>query len=138
MCNFFYTFLFISLTPLKKSKTHRHRGHILQHAVEATRFKKEDIAAKAGYTRSSYYKHIQDPDLPFHILTSYGKALKIDFTDDLPEMPKYVIEEQDTVYTQGMTIGDLHKQIEYWKDKYIELLEKYNKLIEEKRGSKEV
>jgi hypothetical protein len=28
----------------------------------------------------------------------------------------------------------LQKQIEYWKDKYIELLEKYNKLIEERRG----
>jgi hypothetical protein len=134
LCNFFYTIVFISLTPLKKSKTHIHRGHILKDAVEATRFKKEEIAAKAGYTRSSYYKHIQDAELPYHILASYGKALKIDFTDELPEMPKYIIEEQDTVYTQGMTIGDLQKQIEYWKDKYIELLEKYNKLIEEKRS----
>jgi len=131
---FFYTVVFISLTPLKKSKAYIHRGHILKDAVEATRFKKGDIAAKAGYTRSSYYKHILDAELPYHILAAYGKALKIDFTDELPEMPKYLIEEKDTLYTKGMTIEDLLKQVEYWKDKYIELLEKYNRLIEEKRG----
>jgi hypothetical protein len=126
--------VFISLTPLKKSKAYIHRGHILKNAAEATRFKKEDVAAKAGYTRSSYYKHIQDAELPYHILASYGKALKFDFTDELPEMPKYLIEETDTLYDKGMTIEDLLKQIEYWKDKYIDLLEKYNRLIEEKRG----
>jgi len=133
-CYFFYTVLCLSLTPLKKGKTHIHRGQILKDAVEATRLNKEDVAAKAGYTRSSYYKHIQDPELPYHILAAYGRAMRHDFTDELPEMPKYIVEEPESGYTKGMTIDDLLKQIDYWKDKYIELLEKYNRLIEERRS----
>ena len=71
--------------------------------MAAWRYGEENYAsfalAKAGYTRSSYYKHIRDPDLPYHILAGYGKAIEHDFTEELPEMPQYMIEEPDARYT---------------------------------------
>jgi hypothetical protein len=117
---------------MKIKNAYIHRGHVLRDAVEATGLNKEIVADKAGYTRSSYYKHIQDPDLAYHILVAYGKAIKHDFTVELHGMPKYIVEDPPAEYEKGMSIEYALKQIHYWKDKYLELLEKYNQLIEEK------
>jgi hypothetical protein len=127
--------VFISLTPLKR-KLHIHRGQILQTAVDATRLKKEDVAEKAGYSRASYYKHVQEPELDYHILAAYGKALKYDFTEELPEMPKYVLSEPDESYGKALSLDEALRQRDHWRDKYLELLEKYNGLIEQRMKGK--
>lgn len=118
---------------MKKRTTSLHRGQLLEEAVKATRLKKEDVAAKAGYQRTSYYKHIKERDLPYHILTAYGKAIRYDFTELLPEMPKYMIEEPDEQYSP-MNLEEARKQIDYWRDKYIDLLELFNKMILDMKG----
>ncbi|HET9056236.1 MAG TPA: helix-turn-helix transcriptional regulator [Chitinophagaceae bacterium] len=109
---------------------------MLATAVEATGLNKEDVAKKAGYSRSAYYKHIENPDLDYSILISYGKAIKYDFTDEIPEMPKYLLEEPDELYGRPRSLEDAIKILEQWKDKYLELLEKYNLLMEEKMKNK--
>jgi vacuolar-type H+-ATPase subunit I/STV1 len=114
------------------SKKHIHRGQLLEAAVKASRLNIEFVAEKAGYSRSSYYKHKEEKDLDYHILASYGKAIKHDFTEELPEMPKYLIEEPNEDYGKTPTLNEAIKQRDQWKEKYYELLEKYNKLIEEK------
>jgi hypothetical protein len=115
---------------VKSKKTKVHRGQLLAAAVEASRLNKEEVAEKAGYSRSAYYKHIDNRDLEYHILMAYGKALGHDFTEDLPEMPKYLLEEPDEGYNKPFNLEEAIRQRDLWKDKYIELLEKYNKLIE--------
>jgi len=122
--------MLISLPPLKNKKTKLHRGQILATAVESTGLNKEEVASKAGYSRSSYYKHIENADLEFHILIAYGKAIRHDFTEEFPEMPKYVIEDPEESYGKTLTLEEAIRQRDIWKDKYIELLEKYNQMIE--------
>lgn len=118
---------------MKKKTTDIHRGQILKNVVELTGENKETVAEKAGYTRGSYYKHIQEPDLAYHILAAYGRAIKYDFTIDLHEMPKYIIaEEPEGDFDRNMSIEKALALLSIWKDKYIELLEKYNAMIEEK------
>ena len=109
---------------------------MLAAAVEATGLNKEDVAKKAGYSRSAYYKHIENPDLDFYILMAYGKAIKHDFTDEFPEMPKYMLEEPDEIYGRPKTLDEAVKLLEQWKNKYLELLEKYKHLIEAKMDKK--
>lgn len=121
---------------MKKRITHLHRGQLLKDAANASRLKKEEIAGKAGYQRTSYYKHIREPELSYYILAAYGKALKYDFTEFLPDMPKYMIEEPDAHYSHELTLDEARKQVDYWKGKYIDLLERFNKLIEELRTNK--
>lgn len=121
---------------MSKRRTRSDRGQILAAAVEASGFKKGDIAKKAGYSRSAYYKHIESPDLDFSILIAYGKALHYDFTDEFPEMPKYLLEEPDEIYGKPKTLEEAIKLLEQWKNKHMELLEKYNRLIEEKMEKK--
>jgi hypothetical protein len=118
--------------PVSTSKKHIHRGQLLEAAVKASGVNKTLVAEKAGYSRSSYYKHIEEKELEYHILAAYGRALKHDFTEDLPEMPKYLVEEPDEQYGKAPTLQEAMKQRDKWKEKYYELLEKYNKLIEER------
>jgi hypothetical protein len=103
------------------------RGRLLAIAVEGTGLNKEDVASKAGYSRSAYYKHIENPNLDDHILIAYGRAMNYDFTELIPELPKYLkLDDSAKVNEQ------LLRERDYWKDKYVELLEKYNKMIEER------
>jgi hypothetical protein len=121
--------MFLSLQPLKKKLSSLHRGQLLQDAVKASRIKKEEVAARAGYQRTSYYKHIREPELPYHILTAYGKAIKHDFTEYLPDMPRYMIEEAEAPYNQPADMEEARRIIDHWKTKYIELLERFNQVV---------
>lgn len=105
---------------------------MLSSVVESTRINKEKVAVKAGYSRSSYYKHISNPDLDFHILTAYGKAIQYDFTEQFPDMPKYMVYDPEENYDAPKSLDDALKQRDSWKDKYYDLLEKYNSMMEEK------
>jgi len=119
-----------------KKKIKLNRGQVLAAAVEASGLGKEEAAKKAGYTRSAYYKHIENPNLDYHILISYGRAIKYDFTEEFPNMPRYMMEEPDEVYGKPKTLEEAMRLMDIWKNKYLELLEKYNRLIEEKMESK--
>ena len=121
---------------MTNKRTKLNRGQVLATVVETTGLTKEEVANKAGYTRSAYYKHKEDPNLDYHILIAYGKAIKYDFTEEFPDMPKYMLEEPEETYGKPKTMEDALRLIEQWKNKYLELLEKHNKLIEERMGGK--
>jgi len=116
--------------PNKKTKLDR--GQILENAVKASGLGIEEAAAKAGYSRAAYYKHKDDPDLDYHILIAYGKGIKYDFTEEFPDMPKYLLSEPEESYGKPQTLEEAIKMLEQWKNKYLELLEKYNRMIEER------
>lgn len=128
--------MMISLPPVKSKKTKLDRGQVLATAVEATGLNKQKVAVKAGYSRSSYYKHIREPLLGYHILIAYGRAIKHDFTEEFPDMPKYVLEDPEENYGKPVSIEEVTRQRDQWKDKYLELLERYNYLIEQRIGKK--
>lgn len=126
--------MFIYLWSVRKIRLHH--GLILAAAVEATGLNKETVAVKAGYSRSGYYKHIKKSDLGFHILIAYGKAIKHDFTEELPNMPKYIVEDLPEPYSKTISAEEAIRQRDIWRDRYFELMVKYNKLIEEKIDKK--
>ena len=117
---------------MTKKTTKLNRGQVLSTAVEATRINKEKVAVKAGYSRSSYYKHIANPNLDYHIMTAYGKAIQYDFTEQFPDMPRYMIYDPEENYHPPKSVEEALVQRDAWKDKYYELLEKYNAMMEEK------
>jgi hypothetical protein len=123
-------------TSLKTKGKHTHRGDILHAAVKKNKLKITQVVKKVGISRGSFYNHIEDPNLPLDILERYGKALGYDFTADIPEMSKYTVEEPVEIYGQPLTIEEAIQQRDYWKNKYIVLLEKHQRLIEEMTGRK--
>lgn len=121
---------------LKDLNSYIHRGAALGKVVQQSELSKTLIAKKAGYNRSSLYNHINTSDLSFEILEKYGKALGYDFTKIFPEMVKYIaFEDPEHPYGETLTFETLLRQRDQWRDKYYDLLEKYNRLIEEKLNS---
>ena len=105
-------------------------------AVKASHLKIKDVTKRAGYSRGAYYVHIEDPNLDYHILMAYGKAIHHDFTEEFPDMPKYfnTISDPGEHYNnrKPQTLEEALMELELLKEKYTELLERFNQMILEK------
>ena len=104
----------------------------MQAAVNSSGLSVTVVAERTGYSRSTYYYHILDPELPFEILQKYGKALNYDFTADFPDMTKHILEEDEKKYIRPTNLEQAVRQLEILREKYFALLEKYQQLLEEK------
>lgn len=119
---------------MKINKKHKHRGELLQQIVAESGLTITFVTKKAGYSRSSYYNHIVDPDLPLEILIEYGNVLKYNFIEEFPEIFKNTLGESSQPYTPESkpdTIEEAIRQLNIWKEKYFELLEKYRAALEQ-------
>jgi len=114
---------------VKSKNKNIHRGEVLKAAVSKSGQKIKPIVKKAGYSRSSYYNHIEEPELDLSILEAYGKAMQYDFTEDIPEMNKYVFEDPTAKYVPR-NFEEAVKQLEQLRSRYDQSNEKHNQLIE--------
>jgi hypothetical protein len=110
-----------------------HRGQVLAAAILASKYKMKDAARRAGYSRSALYKQIEKPDLAFHVLMKYGVAIGYDFSDEIPRMPIYSLEDPDALYREPDTLEEALRLLSDWRHRYLELLEKYNAVLEKQR-----
>ncbi len=93
------------------------------------------MVKRMGLSRGSYYNHKSDPNLSYEQLAEYGRVLKHDFSQDLPEMKKFLMEEQEAPYTPPKTIEEAIEQRDFWREKYYQLMEKYHRDVVEGRGA---
>lgn len=110
-----------------------HRGALLQQVVAQSGFTITFITKRAGFSRSSFYNHIADKDLSLETLIEYGSILKYDFLKEHPELTGHLAKETQGKYDDTLapsTIEQALQQRDAWKEKYFELLEKYQKILE--------
>lgn len=107
-----------------------HRGEILEVVVNKYSPNKTALAKKMGIDRTTIHRHFKDPDLSDELLLRYAKALKYDFAKEFPELKHYtnMLEEPITEY-RPLTLSDALKEIDYWKAKYLNIVEKHNELL---------
>lgn len=106
------------------------RGKILEKVFKISGLSLTELSKRVGYDRTTVYRHFAKQNLEFTILLKYGKALNHDFSFEFPELLNYFskLEEPMTSYSSS-TLAEALKERDFWKDKYIALLEKYNSLI---------
>lgn len=108
------------------------RGKVLEDFIKNLNPKvsKAALAKKLGYDRSTLYLHFANPNLDYSVILKYGKALKHDFSVEFPDMFQYIstVEEPLAEY-KVMSVSEALRERDYWKDKYINLMERYNELI---------
>lgn len=108
-----------------------HHGELLREAAAKSDLSITQIAKRAGYNRTTFYNHIVNPDLPFHILERYAKVLQFDFATVIPEMGRFKrFEEPNTLYKTPENIDEAMQQRDAWKERYYDLLERYNTMME--------
>lgn len=110
-----------------------HIGEVLHEVASRHNLSISEIAKRAGYTQSTFYKHIKRADLPYKILYKYAQAMNYFFLKELPDFKKWLgdkglIDKEG----EGNDYEKLKKDRDNWKDKYYILLEKYNNILEQR------
>lgn len=111
-----------------------HRGKILHEVASLHPLKITAIIIEAGYTsQSTFYKHVQQENLPFRTLYKYAKAMDYYFSKEVPEFKNW-LEKNGLAdrNVESASYADLQRDRDLWREKYYALLEEHNKLIKDK------
>lgn len=111
----------------------KHRGLLLKKAVKESDMTITKLMKRMGYkNRSSFYQHVDDPDLSYDILMKYGKLINHDFTVYFPSSngQTQANDPLATYIKAPRNIEQVIVNVELLKDKYHDLVEKHNQLLE--------
>lgn len=98
-----------------------HMGQLLEKVIRKKGLNISKLAKAIGVDRRSMYNWFSEPELKAGVLERIAEAIDYDFS---AEVPKASIKHPDLIASNKEIRDD-----EYWKDKYIDLLERYSNLL---------
>lgn len=101
----------------------QHRGEIIKEAVYKSGFPITELAKRMGKSRRWVYLLFENPTVSIDTLLQIGTIIHYDFSEEMETLKPIILNEVATRYT---------KEEEYWKNKYLKLLEEYNELLKKK------
>lgn len=102
-----------------------HRGKILEEAIREKGYTFTSAAKRAKISRRTLYNYFEDPDLSMQKIAQIDEVLVLGLDKKFTNLSNYDYLLADS--TQSSTD---ESSPTYWRKKYIELLEKYTKLLE--------
>ena len=112
-----------------------HQGHIIEKVIRRNGHSITDVARLAEVNRRSVYNWFNQRHLKQDVIIKIGRLIKHDFSLEFPDLFTTSDFISQPKKSANLTISDLNKDVygvNHWKDKYIDLLERYNSLIVEK------
>lgn len=110
-----------------------HMGQLLEKAIRKKGLNITAIARAIGVQRRTMYNWFSTKDLNVEIMQRISKVIVYDFGQ--PELaPAIVVPDVVEVANDLVTI----KNEEYWKDKYIDLLERYSSILNANLSNKNI
>jgi plasmid maintenance system antidote protein VapI len=96
---------------------------IVEKSVRESGFPITELARRMKKSRRHIYNLFENPHLSLDEILQIGKIIHYDFSELFTEVSnkKSLVEDSNAAY------GDIDN---YWKNKYLVLLEKYNELLE--------
>jgi len=110
----------------------QHKGEIVQKAVRESGYPITKLAQKMKRSRRWVYLAFENSNLSLDYILAIGKIIHHDFSGEIRELKNYLIVSHES----RPTYAEHPDNSEYWKDKYLNLLEDYNALLL-KLGEKE-
>jgi hypothetical protein len=107
----------------------KHRGEIVEKVVRESGMPLTEIARRLNKSRRHIYNMFDNPNLSIDEIVEIGKIVNYDFSKEFTDVRSGVgvLSDSNEQY---------HANSSNWKEKYIELLEKYNKLLEQQLADK--
>jgi predicted transcriptional regulator len=104
----------------------QHRGEIIRKVIYNSGFTVTEIAVGIGKSRRWMYLMFENSNVSLDIVLQIGKIIHYDFTEEIKEFnsSQKVLEKPSL---------DFDKDAEYWKNKYLQLLEEYNELLKKEK-----
>lgn len=103
-----------------------HRGRLLGRIVRSSDMPIKMIMGLMHLSRTTYYNHLKNKDLPLDILNQYGRVIGYDFSQDLPEM----LDVEKIQSAEPLTLEEAILQRNSWRDRYYEKLEEYHAYLD--------
>ena len=103
----------------------QHRGEIIRKAVYNSGLTITEIAKSIGKSRKWMYLMFENSNVSLDLVLKIGKIIRYDFTADFKELSTSArIKSESFVATE-----ENETNAEFWKKKYLKLLEEYNELL---------
>ena len=107
----------------------QHRGEIIKGAVYKSGYPITELAKRLGKSRRWMYLMFENNNVSLDIVLQVGKIIHHDFTQEIKEFTpsQIALNEPPTAYKNE------ESSAEYWKNKYLKLLEDYSELLKAKK-----
>jgi predicted transcriptional regulator len=102
----------------------QHRGEIIKEAVYKSGYPITELAKRMKKSRRWVYLLFENPMVSIDIVLEIGTIIHFDFSNDI---------EIFNIPVSNKVSLDHHKEDNYWKNKYLKLLEEYNELLKKNR-----
>ena len=108
----------------------QHKGEVIEKAVRESGFSITRLAERMGKSRRWVYQIFESRTVPVDYILSIGKIIHHDFTEEIKELKTYKVSITDQILNEPIQpFGNSKEEVEYWKNKYLTVLEKYNDLL---------
>lgn len=101
------------------------KGQVLERAVRRSALNISELAKTLKVNRKSVYNWFKQEDLKEEVFFKVGDIINFSFQEKFPELFQ---QQPDALHEAAAGQQD----DTYWKDKYIDLLERYADLLSEK------
>lgn len=110
----------------------KHYGEIIERTIRRNGYSISELARLMKVNRRSIYNWFNQPKFKPDIIFKIGCALKHDFSNEFPEL--FSSEDFQNAFSNHKLLNsellfEEREKINYWKDKYISLLEEYNQIL---------
>lgn len=119
----------IDIYNLETENSKISRGKALHKAAKASNMSIKNIVKKAGFSYPAFFLHTKNDNLDLAILARYSKAMGHSFAEEFPEISEYLMEDK-AAYGKELSYKELLADRDKWKEKYFEMVERYNKLAD--------
>ncbi|TDW51578.1 uncharacterized protein DUF911 [Flavobacterium sp. 270] len=105
-----------------------HRGEIVKEAVYKSGYPITELAKKLSKSRRYIYLQFENANLSLDVVLQIGKIIHYDFKNEIKAFNSYKNSSNESAFDYQSEEANL----EYWKNKYLKLLEEYNELLKKK------
>jgi len=96
-----------------------HRGQILDNAIREKGITFAAAAKRCKISRRTLYNYLENPELPWQKIIEFEENLQLDLGKYFTQLRKY-----KSVKLEPLILKEPQEAV-YWRNKYIELLERY-------------
>lgn len=111
-------------------------GKVIERVVRRDHIGISELSRKLHVSRRTIYNWFDQESLSFEIICKIGSAIKHDFSKEFPDDFAHVDNENGNNMhlnfqngNDDHLMGNSSGSVNYWMNKYIKLLEKYNELL---------
>lgn len=106
-----------------------HAGAIVEKAVRRSGVSIAELARQIDVNRRSLYNWFAQERLSIDIICKIGFAIGYDFSADFPSQLTSAKYLQLNQFLKSVKENDETDNVDFWRNKYVTLLEKYNDLL---------